>query len=43
MAALQRDYTVVMGVVILYASLIILLNLLADLMYATLNPRVKFE
>ncbi|PIW27143.1 MAG: oligopeptide transporter permease, partial [Rhodobacterales bacterium CG15_BIG_FIL_POST_REV_8_21_14_020_59_13] len=43
MAALQRDYTVVMGVVILYASLIILLNLLADLVYAALNPRVKFE
>jgi oligopeptide transport system permease protein len=43
MAALQRDYTVVMGVVILYASLIILLNLLADLIYAALNPRVKFE
>lgn len=43
MAALQRDYTVVMGVVILYASLIILLNLLADLLYAALNPRVKFE
>jgi oligopeptide transport system permease protein len=43
MAALQRDYTVVMGVVILYASLIILLNLLADLVYAALNPRVTFE
>lgn len=43
MAALQRDYTVVMGVVIVYASLIILLNLLADLLYAALNPRVKFE
>ncbi|GJL96858.1 MAG: ABC transporter [Hyphobacterium sp.] len=43
MAALQRDYTVVMGVVILYASLIIFLNLLADLVYAALNPRVTFE
>ncbi|MEE2567384.1 ABC transporter permease [Hyphobacterium marinum] len=42
-AALQRDYTVVMGVVILYASLIITLNLIADLLYATLNPKVKFE
>ncbi|WP_440957572.1 ABC transporter permease subunit [Oceanicaulis sp. LC35] len=42
-AALQRDYTVVMGVVILYASLIILLNLIADLLYAVLNPKVKFD
>lgn len=42
-AALQRDYTVVMGVVILYASLIITLNLLADLLYGVLNPKVRYE
>jgi oligopeptide transport system permease protein len=41
--ALQRDYTVVMGVVILYAGLIILLNLLADLLYGVLDPKVKYE
>ena len=39
--ALQRDYTVVMGVVILYAGLIILLNLLSDLTLAALDPRVR--
>ena len=39
--ALQRDYTVVMGVVILYAGLILLLNLAADLLYAALDPRVR--
>jgi oligopeptide transport system permease protein len=39
--ALQRDYTLVMGVVILYASLIILLNLAADLLYRVLDPRVR--
>jgi oligopeptide transport system permease protein len=42
-AALQRDYTVVMGVVIVYASLIIAFNLAADLLYGVLNPRVKYE
>ncbi|MFY0637007.1 ABC transporter permease [Maricaulis maris] len=42
-AALQRDYTVVMGVVIVYATLIIVLNLLADLLYGVLNPKVKYE
>lgn len=42
-AALQRDYTVVMGVVILYATLIVVLNLLADLLYAALNPKVKYD
>lgn len=39
--ALNRDYTLVLGVVICYASLIILLNFLADLMVAWLDPRVR--
>ena len=43
LGALQRDYTVVMGVVILYASLILLLNLAADLIQAALDPRVKLS
>jgi oligopeptide transport system permease protein len=42
-SALQRDYTVVMGVVILYAALILLLNLVADLLYAALDPRVRLS
>jgi oligopeptide transport system permease protein len=42
-SALQRDYTVVMGVVILYAGLILLLNLIADLLYAALDPRVRLS
>lgn len=40
-SALQRDYTVVMGMVIFYALLIVVLNLLADLLYAILDPRVR--
>ena len=40
-SALNRDYTLVMGTVILYAILIIGLNLLADLLQAYLNPRQK--
>jgi oligopeptide transport system permease protein len=40
-SALQRDYTVVMGMVVLYAALILALNLLADLLYAALDPRVR--
>lgn len=39
--ALQRDYTVVMGVVILYAGLIIVMNLIADLVLAALDPKVR--
>ena len=40
-AALNRDYTLVMGVVIVYAALIILLNALVDLCYGYLDPRVR--
>jgi len=40
-SALQRDYTVVMGMVIFFATLILLLNLLADILYAVLDPRVR--
>jgi len=39
--ALNRDYTLVMGVLIYYATFIILLNLLADILYAVLDPRVR--
>jgi oligopeptide transport system permease protein len=39
--ALNRDYTLVLGVVIFYAVLIILLNLLVDLLYGFLDPRIR--
>ena len=41
--AINRDYTLVMGAIIIYASLIILLNLLADVLYAVLDPKVKYD
>jgi oligopeptide transport system permease protein len=39
--ALNRDYTLVMGTVIVYGVLIILLNLVVDLLYGLLDPKVK--
>jgi len=42
-AALNRDYTLVMGVTIFYAALIITLNLLVDLLYGVLDPRVRLK
>lgn len=42
-SALQRDYPVVMAVVILYAVLIIVLNLIADILYGILDPKVTYE
>lgn len=41
--ALNRDYTLVMGAIIVYAGLIVLLNLLADILYAVLDPKVKYD
>lgn len=41
--ALNRDYTLVLGVVILYATAIITLNLIADILYRVLDPRVKYD
>jgi oligopeptide transport system permease protein len=43
LAAVDRDYTLVMGVVIFYAVFIILLNLAADILYAALDPRVSYS
>lgn len=40
--AINRDYTLVLGVVIYYAGFIILLNLVADVLYAVLDPRVSY-
>ena len=42
-AALQRDYPVLLAVLIIGASFIILSNLLADIVYAYLDPRIRFE
>jgi oligopeptide transport system permease protein len=39
--ALNRDYTVVTGVTVLYGALIIAMNLLVDLCYAWLDPRTR--
>ena len=39
--AINRDYTLVMGMVIFYAVLILLLNLLVDLVYGWLDPRIR--
>ena len=42
-AASNRDYTLVLGIVVLYASLIIALNLIADIVYGLLDPRVRYR
>jgi len=39
--ALNRDYTLVLGIVIFYATLVIVLNLIVDLLYGVLDPRIR--
>ena len=39
--ALNRDYTLVMGVVVFYGILIVVFNFLVDLVYGLLDPRIK--
>jgi len=41
--ALNRDYTLVLGIVIIYAALVVLFNLIVDLLYGVLDPRVRFR
>ena len=40
--ALNRDYTLVMGLVVLYSTLLIAMNLIVDLLYGALDPRVRY-
>ena len=42
-AAFNRDYTMVMGTVFFYATLLIFLNLLVDIIQTYLNPRVRID
>ena len=42
-AVSQRDYTLVMGTTLMFAVLTMLANLLADLLYAVLDPRIRYD
>ncbi len=41
--ALNRDYTLVLGIVVFYASLIVALNLVVDILYGVIDPRVRYR
>ncbi len=41
--ALNRDYTLVMGVVIVIGLLIVVFNLIVDIIYALIDPRIRYE
>ncbi len=39
----NRDYPVIMGTVLLYAIFLVVMNLLVDIMYAWLDPRIRYD
>jgi len=42
-AAINRDYNIVMGVTLVYGTLLMFLNVVVDIAYAYLDPRVKLD
>ncbi|HET8937902.1 MAG TPA: ABC transporter permease [Polyangiales bacterium] len=42
-AAFNRDYFLVMGIVVLYSIVLLLMNLVVDVMYGLLDPRIRYE
>jgi peptide/nickel transport system permease protein len=42
-AILQRDYTVVQGITLLLAVAVVAINLLTDVVYALLDPRISYD
>ena len=41
--AINRDYPVVLGIVIVFAGAVVLMNLVVDLLYGLLDPKVRVE
>jgi oligopeptide transport system permease protein len=41
--ALNRDYTLVMGTVVVVAIFVLLFNLVVDILYALIDPRIRYD
>lgn len=42
-SALNRDYTLIMGTVIVYSLILVIMNLLVDIVYSFLDPRISYK
>jgi len=42
-SVLGRNYPVIMGTTLLYAVFLVLANLIVDIMYARLDPRIRYS
>jgi oligopeptide transport system permease protein len=39
----SRDYTMIMGVTVFYSALIVIMNLVCDILYKIVDPRIKLD
>jgi peptide/nickel transport system permease protein len=39
----KRDYTTIQAIALIYATFVVLVNLLTDVMYAVFDPRIRYE
>jgi oligopeptide transport system permease protein len=42
-AAFNRDYFLVMGIVVLYSAFLLVMNLLVDVAYGLMDPRIRYS
>ena len=42
-AIAQRDYPILMGGTLVFASMVVLGNLVADVLYAVVDPRIRYD
>ncbi|WP_428770795.1 oligopeptide ABC transporter permease OppB [Treponema sp. HNW] len=42
-SALNRDYTLIMGTVIVYSLILVVMNLVVDIIYGLLDPRISYK
>jgi len=42
-SALNRDYTLIMGTVIMYSIILIMMNFIVDVLYAVIDPRISYK
>ena len=42
-SALNRDYTLIMGTVVMYSIILIMMNFFVDILYAVIDPRISYK
>lgn len=42
-SALNRDYTMILGTVIVYSAILVVMNLIVDILYGILDPRISYK